>query len=110
MSGPNVAFVGTMTAGAPLLSRQPPDPRPKWRSTRHGASDLYVVVGERRDGAPGRTWLIRAYWNPWARLIFGGPILMALGGLDLPLRPSVAGWRRARGGKRLRRNPPRSTA
>jgi len=47
---------------------------------RHGASDLYVVVGERREG-PHATWLIRAYWNPWARFIFGGPILMALGGL-----------------------------
>jgi len=47
---------------------------------RRGASDLYVVVGERREGRrPG--WLVRAYWNPWARLIFGGPILMALGGL-----------------------------
>ena len=26
-------------------------------------------------------WLIRAYWNPWASLIFLGPVLMALGGL-----------------------------
>jgi cytochrome c-type biogenesis protein CcmF len=24
---------------------------------------------------------VRTYWNPWARLIFLGPILMALGGL-----------------------------
>jgi cytochrome c-type biogenesis protein CcmF len=23
---------------------------------------------------------VRAYWNPWARLIFLGPILMALAG------------------------------
>jgi cytochrome c-type biogenesis protein CcmF len=50
-----------------------------------GPSDLYVVFGERREAAPGMqigpTWLIRAYWNPWARLIFGGPLLMALGGL-----------------------------
>ena len=23
---------------------------------------------------------MRAYWNPWARLIFLGPLLMALGG------------------------------
>ena len=45
-----------------------------------GASDLYIVLGEQRAG--GRpTWLVRAYWNPWARLIFGGPLLMALGGL-----------------------------
>ncbi len=45
-----------------------------------GASDLYIVLGEQRDG-PRPTWLVRAYWNPWARLIFGGPLLMALGGL-----------------------------
>jgi cytochrome c-type biogenesis protein CcmF len=25
--------------------------------------------------------VIRAYYNPWARLIFLGPLLMALGGL-----------------------------
>ncbi|HEY1426847.1 MAG TPA: heme lyase CcmF/NrfE family subunit [Caulobacteraceae bacterium] len=44
--------------------------------------DMYVVMGDQRaapDGAP--TWLIRAYWNPWVRLIFAGPLLMALGGL-----------------------------
>ena len=45
-----------------------------------GASDLYIVLGEQRAG-PQPTWLIRAYWNPWARLIFGGPLLMALGGM-----------------------------
>jgi len=44
-----------------------------------GASDLYVVFGERREGARP-TWLIRAYWNPFARLIFLGPLIMALGG------------------------------
>ncbi len=49
----------------------------------HGPSDLYVVFGERREGAGAGepSWLIRAYWNPWARMIFGGPLLMALGGL-----------------------------
>lgn len=50
-----------------------------------GPSDLYIVLGERREGdalaGKGPTWLIRAFWNPWARLIFGGPLLMALGGL-----------------------------
>ena len=43
--------------------------------------DVYVVMGEQRagpHGAPG--WLIRAYWNPLARLIFIGPLLMGLGG------------------------------
>ncbi|MBP9231957.1 MAG: heme lyase CcmF/NrfE family subunit, partial [Phenylobacterium sp.] len=43
-----------------------------------GASHLYVVLGERR---PGEVWLVRAYWNPWALLIFLGPAIMALGGL-----------------------------
>jgi cytochrome c-type biogenesis protein CcmF len=48
---------------------------------RHGASDLYVVLGERSAAPDGRPrWLVRAFWNPWARLIFAGPILMALGG------------------------------
>ena len=47
---------------------------------RRGVSDLYVVLGERRSGAqPG--WAVRAFWNPWSRLIFLGPLLMALGGL-----------------------------
>jgi cytochrome c-type biogenesis protein CcmF len=43
--------------------------------------DIYVVLGERRmgdHGAPG--WLVRVYLNPWSRLIFIGPLLMALGG------------------------------
>ena len=43
-----------------------------------GASHLYIVLGERRDGD---VWLVRAYWNPWALLIFLGPAVMALGGL-----------------------------
>jgi cytochrome c-type biogenesis protein CcmF len=47
-----------------------------------GLSDLYVVAGDARPTPRGQAGqLIRAYWNPWARLIFLGPILMALGGL-----------------------------
>jgi cytochrome c-type biogenesis protein CcmF len=48
---------------------------------RYGVSDLYVVLGEQRmsGGRPG--WLVRVFYNPWARMIFGGPLLMALGGL-----------------------------
>ena len=44
--------------------------------------DIYIVLGERRAmaGGEGSAWLIRAYWNPWVRLIFLGPLLMALGG------------------------------
>jgi cytochrome c-type biogenesis protein CcmF len=64
---------------------------------RHGASDLYVVLGEPRGG-PRPGWLVRAFFNPWARLIFLGPLLMALGGAislsDRRLR--LAAGRRAR--------------
>jgi cytochrome c-type biogenesis protein CcmF len=51
-----------------------------WICTR-GLSHLYVVLGERRNGAEGPVWLVRAYWNPWALLIFIGPAIMALGGV-----------------------------
>lgn len=44
--------------------------------------DIYVVMGERRAGEGGKpAWLIRAYVNPWVRLIFLGPLLMAVGGV-----------------------------
>ena len=43
-----------------------------------GASHIYLVLGERRDGG---AYLVRAYWNPWASLIFIGPVIMGLGGL-----------------------------
>jgi cytochrome c-type biogenesis protein CcmF len=66
-----------------------------------GPSDLYVVLGEQRAGAKA-TWLIRAYWNPWARLIFAGPLLMALGGLislsDRRLRLAVGARAKVRAG------------
>jgi len=63
-----------------------------------GLDDVYVVLGERRatpDGA--QAWSVRTYWNPWARLIFLGPMIMALGGLlsllDRRLRVWVPGRR-----------------
>jgi len=47
-----------------------------------GVSDVYVVFGEQRLGAGGAPgWLVRVFWNPWARMIFLGPLLMALGGV-----------------------------
>jgi cytochrome c-type biogenesis protein CcmF len=47
-----------------------------------GVSDVYIVLGEQRTVGAGRpTWLVRAYWNRWSRLIFIGPLLMALGGV-----------------------------
>jgi cytochrome c-type biogenesis protein CcmF len=62
---------------------------------RRGASDLYVVLGEAR----GAAWTVRAFWNPWARFIWFGPFLMALGGAvslsDRRLRLGV-GARRTR--------------
>ena len=61
--------------------------------------DVYVVLGDRAQtpaGAPA--WSVRVWWNPWARLIFLGPLLMALGGvlslMDRRLRVGV-GKRRA---------------
>jgi cytochrome c-type biogenesis protein CcmF len=70
-----------------------------------GASHLYMVLGEKRVATPNSqgtggapVWLIRAYWNPWATLIFLGPVLMALGGLtslsDRRMRLGVARRRR----------------
>jgi len=63
-----------------------------------GFSHLYMVLGERRENPAGKAgppvWLVRAYWNPWATLIFLGPIIMALGGVislsDRRLRLGVA--------------------
>jgi cytochrome c-type biogenesis protein CcmF len=48
-----------------------------------GAHDIYLVMGERRTGADGQPagWLLRAFFNPFAKLIFVGPLLIALGAL-----------------------------
>ncbi|MDP3803167.1 heme lyase CcmF/NrfE family subunit [Brevundimonas sp.] len=47
-----------------------------------GLDDVYVVLGERgRTSAGAPAWNVRVWWNPWARLIFLGPAIMALGGL-----------------------------
>ena len=46
-----------------------------------------VLAGTASFGERGRTaadepaWNVRVWWNPWARLIFLGPAIMALGGL-----------------------------
>jgi len=43
--------------------------------------DLYVVMAEPQTGADGAmSWQVRFFYNPWVRLIFFGPLLMALGG------------------------------
>jgi cytochrome c-type biogenesis protein CcmF len=43
--------------------------------------DVYVVAGDQRPTTGGAAVLVRGYWNPWVRLVFAGPLLMALGGL-----------------------------
>ncbi len=48
--------------------------------------DLYVVMAEPQVGEGGQdtgmlTWQVRFFYNPWVRLIFFGPLLMALGGV-----------------------------
>ncbi|GAA0868693.1 heme lyase CcmF/NrfE family subunit [Brevundimonas basaltis] len=60
-----------------------------------GLDDVYVVLGERgRTEAGEPAWSVRVWWNPWARLIFLGPALMALGGglslMDRRLRLGVS--------------------
>jgi cytochrome c-type biogenesis protein CcmF len=65
-----------------------------------GLDDVYVVMGERRATADGqRAWTLRLYHNPWARLIFLGPAIMALGGvlslIDRRLRLAMPGRKRA---------------
>ena len=46
-----------------------------------GLDDVYVVMGEKRDLPGGKSgYLIKAYVNPWVRLIFLGPLIMAIGG------------------------------
>jgi cytochrome c-type biogenesis protein CcmF len=64
-----------------------------------GLNDVYVVLGERAEADGAQAWQVRLYWNPWARLIFLGPALMALGGLlsllDRRLRLAAPARRRA---------------
>jgi len=65
-----------------------------------GLDDIYVVLGEPRAAEDGsEVWLIRAYHNPWVRLLLIGPLLMGLGGLislsDRRLRFGVAAKRTA---------------
>ena len=58
-----------------------------------GLDDVYVTLGERAGSEARPAWSVRVWWNPWARLIFLGPLLMALGGvlslLDRRLRVAV---------------------
>ncbi len=62
-------------------------------------SDLYVVMAQPQEKAGQAAWQIRFFYNPWVRLIFLGPVLMALGGIlslsDRRLRVAVATRARA---------------
>jgi cytochrome c-type biogenesis protein CcmF len=95
VDGPNYdaqrAVIRATRDGAPACTAQPERrvyPASGGQTTSQvaicmqGPSDLYVVLGDARPRGAGVTaYLVRAYWNPWARLIFLGPILMAMGGL-----------------------------
>ncbi|ESQ86085.1 hypothetical protein AEAC466_02535 [Asticcacaulis sp. AC466] len=57
--------------------------------------DLYVVMAEPQLQPDGKaSWQVRFFYNPWVRLIFFGPLLMALGGIlslgDRRLRLGIA--------------------
>jgi cytochrome c-type biogenesis protein CcmF len=93
LTGPNYAAeraVITVTRAGREVCRATPARRfyPVQRQTTSkvaicppGISDIYIVLGERRTGVAGQpAWLVRAYWNRWSRLIFFGPMLMAVGG------------------------------
>jgi cytochrome c-type biogenesis protein CcmF len=65
-----------------------------------GLDDLYIVLGERRTAPDGGSaWLVRGFANPWVRLIFLGPLVMAVGGAlslsDRRLRFAAGQRRRA---------------
>ncbi|MCI4646433.1 MAG: heme lyase CcmF/NrfE family subunit [Hyphomonadaceae bacterium] len=45
------------------------------------SGDLYLALGDRREVNGQVRWTFRAYFNPLIDLVFGGVILMALGGL-----------------------------
>jgi len=93
LDGPNyLANRGTLSvtkAGRPICTATPErrfypaggQTTSKVALCLQGVSDVYVVFGEQRMGANGQPgWLVRVFWNPWARMIFLGPLLMALGG------------------------------
>jgi cytochrome c-type biogenesis protein CcmF len=98
----------TATTGGRLVCRAEPERRlylANGQTTSEvaicyrGPSHLYIVLGERREAGGKPVWLVRGYWNPWAALIFVGPVIMALGGLislsDRRLRLGVGAGRKA---------------
>ncbi len=47
---------------------------PRW------TSDVYVALGDQKDEASG-AWVVRAYYHPMVHLLWGGGLLMTLGGI-----------------------------
>ena len=43
--------------------------------------DVYVSLGDRLDDGPAPAWAVRVYYKPFVDWIWGGGLLMALGGL-----------------------------
>ncbi|HXQ12078.1 MAG TPA: heme lyase CcmF/NrfE family subunit [Caulobacteraceae bacterium] len=93
IQGPNYsaqrASLSVTRGGAPICQAGPERrfyPANQQNTSRvaicvRGLSDLYLVLGEPRTANNGQpAWLVRAYWNPFVRLIFLGPLTMALGG------------------------------
>ncbi len=60
--------------------------------------DLYLVIGDPQDDGG---YAVRSYIKPFANWIWGGALLMALGGCSQPVRPAVPG---GGGGAARRRN------
>ena len=54
--------------------------------------DVYIVLGEAQQGG----FALRTYIKPWANWIWGGAIIMALGGAPVPVGPAVSGRRRGK--------------
>jgi cytochrome c-type biogenesis protein CcmF len=106
VQGPNYAaergLIQVTRAGAPVCEARPErrvyDANGQATSEvaicYRGLSHLYIVLGERRGSEAQPVWLVRAYWNPWATLLFAGPVIMALAGVvslsDRRLRLGVA--------------------
>jgi cytochrome c-type biogenesis protein CcmF len=62
--------------------------------------DIYVVIGDPQEGGG---WAVRSYYKPLANWIWGGAILMALGGA---LSLSDRRYRVAAGARRLPQGVP----
>jgi cytochrome c-type biogenesis protein CcmF len=106
VQGPNYAaergLIQVTRAGAPVCEARPErrvyDANGQATSEvaicYRGLSHLYIVLGERRGSDEHPVWLVRGYWNPWASLLFAGPVIMALAGVvslsDRRLRLGVA--------------------